>query len=112
VRHAFDGLNGTTIHFDPEPEAPTLGVFSDIDSLGFHPETLEMVHSRFPLGLYRHQHQAIAEVMTGQHTVVATRTSSGKSLIYSLPVIDSLCQNAAASSLFLYPQKALANDQY
>ena len=112
VRHAFDGLNGTTIHFDPEPEAPTLGVFSDIDSLGFHPETLEMVHSRFPLGLYRHQHQAIAEVMTGQHTVVATQTSSGKSLIYSLPVIDSLCQNAAASSLFLYPQKALANDQY
>jgi DEAD/DEAH box helicase domain-containing protein len=112
VRNAFSGLSGTRIHFDPEPSAPTRGVFSEIESLGLHPETLEMVRSRFPSGLYRHQHNAIAEVMASRHTIVATRTSSGKSLIYSLPVIDSLCHYPEASSLFLYPQKALANDQY
>lgn len=112
VRHAFQELNGTRIHFDPEPSGPTHGIFSDISSLELHPDTRELVQSRFPSGLYRHQHMSISKVLTGKHTVVATRTSSGKSLIYSLPVIDSLCRTPYASSLFLYPQKALANDQF
>ena len=50
-------------------------------------------------------------MLTGQNTVVATRTSSGKSLIYSLPVLDAICRDPNATALFLYPQKALANDQ-
>ncbi len=70
-----------------------------------------MVEQQFPDGLYQHQHEAITQIMRGQNTVVATRTSSGKSLVFSLPVLDTLCHNADATSLFLYPQKALANDQ-
>ena len=43
--------------------------------------------------------------------MVATRTSSGKSLIYSIPVFDRLLTEPDSTALFLFPQKALANDQ-
>ncbi len=71
----------------------------------------DYVQKAFPAGLYEHQHAALAHVLRGEHTVVATRTSSGKSLIYALPVLDSLCRDKDATALFLYPQKALAGDQ-
>lgn len=112
VSQAFKGIKGTKIHFDPASAGPTRGIFCDVDSLGLHTETLGMVRKRFPQGLYQHQHAAIKQVMARRHTVAATRTSSGKSLIYSLPVLNALCQDSNASSLFLFPQKALANDQY
>ncbi|MCY2977582.1 MAG: DEAD/DEAH box helicase [Planctomycetota bacterium] len=48
----------------------------------------------------------------GNNTIVATRTSSGKSLIFSLPALDVVCRDADSTALFLYLQKALANDQY
>lgn len=111
IQHGLGTLAGTTIHFDPESQGPRPGVFSSFESMGLHCETLAFARARFPNGLYRHQHQAILKVMERRHTVVATRTSSGKSLIYSLPVLDTLCRDSDASALFLYPQKALANDQ-
>ena len=43
--------------------------------------------------------------------MATTRTSSGKSLVYSLPVLDALVRDPESTSLFIYPQKALANDQ-
>ncbi len=104
-------LDGTTLHHDPAPDGPRAGVFACSDSIELHPDSLAMVHRHFPEGLYRHQHEAITRIMGGRNTVVATRTSSGKSLIFSLPVLDTLCHDADATSLFLYPQKALANDQ-
>lgn len=111
IDETLRSLNGTTIHYDPDAIGPTEGNFGSIESLGLHPETFAFVKKRFPRGLFRHQHEAISEVMAGHNTVVATRTSSGKSLIYSLPVLDTLCRAPNATSLFLYPQKALANDQ-
>ncbi len=111
IADTLRSLDGTTIHYDPDAMGPTEGAFSSIESLGLHSETLEFMRQRFPCGLFRHQHEAISEVMADHNTVVATRTSSGKSLIYSLPVLDTLCRDSSASSLFLYPQKALANDQ-
>ncbi|MFO1065527.1 MAG: DEAD/DEAH box helicase [Pirellulales bacterium] len=104
-------LDGTSVHYDPSPLGPTDGNFRPVNKLGLQPETLEFVENRFPGGLFRHQFQAISEILAGRNTVVATRTSSGKSLIYSLPVLDTMCQDTDASALFLYPQKALANDQ-
>lgn len=50
-------------------------------------------------------------MLQGKHTVVATRTSSGKSMIFTLPALNALCESPDATALFLYPQKALANDQ-
>jgi len=61
--------------------------------------------------LYAHQHGAIAQILAGKHTVVATPTASGKSLIYTLPVFQTLCRQPTAKALFLFPLKALAQDQ-
>ncbi|WP_310599785.1 DEAD/DEAH box helicase [Desulfobulbus sp.] len=61
--------------------------------------------------LYTHQQEAIAHVLAGSNTVVATPTASGKSLIYTLPVLHTLLKEPAAKALYLFPLKALAQDQ-
>ena len=61
--------------------------------------------------LYRHQETAIALIEKGIHTVIATPTASGKSLIYNLPVMDRLMEDPEACALYLFPLKALARDQ-
>ncbi|MFA5903258.1 MAG: DEAD/DEAH box helicase [Desulfobacula sp.] len=61
--------------------------------------------------LYHHQKTAIDLIEKGVHTVIATPTASGKSLIYNLPVIDRLMQDPASCALYLFPLKALARDQ-
>jgi hypothetical protein len=63
IGEILHSLDGTTIHFDPKSEGPTEGVFRPVESLGLHAESLAMVRSRFPNGLFRHQHEAIAEVL-------------------------------------------------
>jgi DEAD/DEAH box helicase domain-containing protein len=61
--------------------------------------------------LYRHQKTAIELIEKGIHTVIATPTASGKTLIYNLPVIERLMEDPAACALYLFPLKALARDQ-
>jgi DEAD/DEAH box helicase domain-containing protein len=61
--------------------------------------------------LYSHQAQAINVVRNGQPVVVATGTSSGKTLCYNLPVLESILGQRGARALYLFPTKALAQDQ-
>ncbi|KAG0545730.1 hypothetical protein BDA96_02G387400 [Sorghum bicolor] len=61
--------------------------------------------------LYSHQSQAIKSSISGRHIVVATSTSSGKSLCYNIPVLESLSQDSMACALYIFPTKALAQDQ-
>lgn len=61
--------------------------------------------------LYNHQKIAMDLIEKGSHTVIATPTASGKSLIYNLPVIDRLMEDPASCALYLFPLKALARDQ-
>jgi DEAD/DEAH box helicase domain-containing protein len=60
--------------------------------------------------LYSHQALALAAARRG-HTIVTTGTASGKSLAFNLPVIDTLARDPRARALYLYPTKALAQDQ-
>jgi DEAD/DEAH box helicase domain-containing protein len=60
--------------------------------------------------LYSHQREAWDHVSVGQHTVVVTPTSSGKTLCYNLPVLDAVL-GGRAKALYLFPTKALAQDQ-
>lgn len=60
---------------------------------------------------YVHQAEAIDAVRRGQNVVVATSTASGKSLCYSLPAIEGALRSKSARYLFLFPTKALAQDQ-
>ena len=61
--------------------------------------------------LYTHQARAMNLILKGRHTVVATPTASGKSLIYNLPVMDTLLTDPQSHALYLFPLKALARDQ-
>ncbi len=60
---------------------------------------------------FRHQAQAIDAVRDGQHVVVATGTASGKTLAYNVPVVEAALLDPHARGLYLFPTKALAQDQ-
>ncbi|TPX76164.1 hypothetical protein CcCBS67573_g02549 [Chytriomyces confervae] len=61
--------------------------------------------------LYSHQASAINYIQAGSHVMVSTSTASGKSLIYQIPVIQNLEQDLEARALFIFPTKALSQDQ-
>ncbi len=62
--------------------------------------------------LYAHQARAIAHALAGEDVLVATPTASGKTLCYTVPVVQSLLESKGASrALFLFPTKALSQDQ-
>ncbi len=61
--------------------------------------------------LYTHQAEAVEAVRRGESIIVTTGTASGKSLCYMLPVLETLLSDPAARALFVYPTKALAQDQ-
>lgn len=61
--------------------------------------------------LYSHQARAIDAVRAGRHVAVATPTASGKSLIYNLPLMESFLANPDSRAIYLFPLKALAQDQ-
>src|SRR4051795_12452720 len=60
---------------------------------------------------YTHQADAIQAVHDRQDVVVVTPTASGKSLCYTVPVLQSLAEDPSARALFLFPTKALGQDQ-
>lgn len=61
--------------------------------------------------LYTHQAQGMDHIRAGQSVVVATPTASGKSLIYNVPVVEQHLLDADAHALYIFPLKALAQDQ-
>jgi DEAD/DEAH box helicase domain-containing protein len=61
--------------------------------------------------LYTHQAAAVEAALRGENVVVVTPTASGKTLCYNLPVLNTLLADPAARALYLFPTKALAQDQ-
>ena len=61
--------------------------------------------------LYSHQVSAIDLVRSGRHVVVSTPTASGKTMVYNLPVIEQILEDPLSRALYLFPLKALAQDQ-
>ncbi|MBA2384377.1 MAG: DEAD/DEAH box helicase [Actinobacteria bacterium] len=61
--------------------------------------------------LYVHQAETWEAVRRGEHVIVTTSTASGKSLAFNLPVLDLLAREPKSRALYLYPTKALAQDQ-
>ncbi len=76
------------------------------------PQALRAALASLGIGpLFSHQAQAVDYIRANVHTVVATPTASGKSLIYNLPVFERILQEPATRALYLFPLKALAQDQ-
>lgn len=61
--------------------------------------------------LYSHQAEAISRAREGKNIVVVTPTASGKTLCYNIPVLESILAEPEARALYLFPTKALAQDQ-
>jgi DEAD/DEAH box helicase domain-containing protein len=87
--------------------APNLAPFPP----DLHPVLLNSLARRGIVSLYTHQRQAVDLAAAGKSMVIATGTASGKSLCYNLPVLDTLLKGPAARALYLFPTKALAQDQ-
>jgi len=64
------------------------------------------------LPLYTHQVEAVDRVREKLNVIVSTASASGKSLCYNIPVLETLVQQRTAQALYLFPTKALAQDQY
>jgi DEAD/DEAH box helicase domain-containing protein len=76
-----------------------------------HPQVRAALLERGLDRLYTHQASAFAAAGRGEHLVVATGTASGKTLAFNLPVLDVLAAEPKVRALYLYPTKALAQDQ-
>jgi DEAD/DEAH box helicase domain-containing protein len=71
----------------------------------------EVARARGIGALYPHQARALAELRAGRDVVLATPTASGKSLVYALPALEAALADASSHALFLFPLKALEQDQ-
>src|SRR5688500_1688597 len=61
--------------------------------------------------LYTHQAEAFGHVLAGRNVVTITPTASGKTLCYNAPVLDAILKDPSVRALYLFPTKALAQDQ-
>jgi DEAD/DEAH box helicase domain-containing protein len=76
-----------------------------------HPKLIRVLAERGIESLYTHQREAYDAVRAGRHLVVVTPTASGKTLCYNLPVLDGILKNPDTRALYLFPTKALSQDQ-
>jgi DEAD/DEAH box helicase domain-containing protein len=76
-----------------------------------HPKLEAALRARGIEALFTHQAESLAAARRGEHVVVATGTASGKTLAFNLPVLDALAADPKLRALYLYPTKALAQDQ-
>lgn len=75
------------------------------------PRLVEALRGRGITQLYTHQRDAVEAVARGENICVVTPTASGKTLCYNIPVLQRLLENPNARALYLFPTKALSQDQ-
>jgi len=96
---------GQVVHSDRIPSAPSRHATTTL-----HP-SLQTYLDREGIALYEHQAHAMDAFRSGSDIAITTPTASGKTLAFNLPVLEALIEDPDACALYLYPLKALANDQ-
>ena len=86
------------------------GEYLDIPE-AVHPTLRRTLHERGIAQLYTHQADAFEQSAAGRNVVVVTPTASGKTICYNLPVLDCMLRDSSARAMYLFPTKALAEDQ-
>ena len=61
--------------------------------------------------LYEHQAETYESIKDGEHVIITTPTASGKTLAFNLPILETMIEDRDATALYIYPAKALSNDQ-
>ena len=100
---------GQVVHVEELAERPA--AYGDLARDGMDPRVRGALEKMGIDKLYSHQVDAISHVNSGRNVVIVTGTASGKTLCYSIPVISSVCEDIMSAALFIYPTKALAQDQ-
>ncbi|MFB5192290.1 DEAD/DEAH box helicase [Alicyclobacillus fastidiosus] len=88
----------------------TLGQFRPIPPTA-HEHVLKALRDRGIKQLFSHQEEAWKAIQAGRDTMVVTPTASGKTLCYNLPVLNAICEDPSVRALYIFPTKALAQDQ-
>ena len=91
-------------------EPATSGTYRDVPG-SVNPILRRALADRGIGQLYSHQAEAFEAIEQGQNVVVVTPTASGKTLCYNLPVLNLLLADPGARAMYLFPTKALAEDQ-
>ena len=89
------------------PREPTLEPLPD----DLDPRVASSLVANGVTALFRHQAEAWEAAQRGENVVVTTGTASGKSLAFNLPVLDAIAREPKTRALYLYPTKALSQDQ-
>ena len=104
-----DLLEGEEVAYagmEPAREARVEPLPDDLD-----PRVASALVANSVTALYRHQAEAWEAAQRGENVIVTTGTASGKSLAFNLPVLDAMARDPKTRALYLYPTKALAQDQ-
>ncbi|MDQ3778213.1 MAG: DEAD/DEAH box helicase, partial [Actinomycetota bacterium] len=102
----LEGEEVAYVGSEPAREPRTTALPDDL-----HPDVRNALAARGVERLFTHQADAWAAAQRREHLVVATGTASGKTLAFNLPVLDALAREPKTRALYLYPTKALAQDQ-
>ena len=96
------------VHIQPVP--PRDATFGELDE-PLHPSLQSRLEFLGISSLYTHQARAVNAARRGNNVMVATASASGKTLCYNLAVLEEILKNPSSRALYLFPTKALAQDQ-
>src|SRR5262245_28813644 len=110
-------VENTGIAFDPDAYVTAVQRLAPVEAqYAPFPDSIDTrlkgaLHARGIEQVYTHQAEAIAHALDGRHVVTVTPTASGKTLCYNVPVLNSILTDNSSRALYLFPTKALAQDQ-
>ncbi|KAJ3311657.1 hypothetical protein HDU76_003074, partial [Blyttiomyces sp. JEL0837] len=117
LSNILDNLQNESFYIDQIPAGgwktndARLPIYGNLD----RPLSAELQQALFQCSnikqFYVHQAKAINDIDAGRHVIISTSTSSGKSLIYQVPMLKELERNPQAKAIYIFPTKALAQDQ-
>ena len=82
--------------------------FKKVDDL--NEKIVEYLDSK-DIKLYEHQSETYEAIKNGENVIITTPTASGKTLAFNLPIMETMVEDKDATALYIYPAKALSNDQ-
>lgn len=101
-------LGNSVVHHETIPPQPE-HLATDLSHLP--PTVSDILRAAGISALYTHQAEGIEKILAGENVVIATPTASGKTLVYNIPVITTLQENRSGHALYIFPLKALVQDQ-
>ncbi|MFZ0389381.1 MAG: DEAD/DEAH box helicase, partial [Calditrichia bacterium] len=96
-------------HWEEVAEKPAQ--YSDFPA-GINPRLQDALRQKKISRLYSHQAEAFEQISEGKNIVLVTPTASGKTLAYNLPVLNTVLSEPEARAIYLFPTKALSQDQF